>query len=173
MSAYRNRNAQQMDLANNGLAMAQQAQSAVQNPSIGHLALAGLGGYAGGAGTCGSVGSAGWLPYYVAPSQMRYSVSGAVVRGELDENLNTAEEIAKIKAEAAAYEQKYEVLYKRAALARPVLRGYVVRDPDRVEKPKLSLKTTPLFGHLRWKFNSPFAPASRAFTKWVLSWRYT
>lgn len=38
--------------------------------------------------------------------------------------------------------------------------------------PKLSLKTSPLFGHLRYRFDSPFALVARRFDKWVLSWRY-
>lgn len=42
------------------------------------------------------------------------------------------------------------------------------------ERPaKLTLKTSPLFGYLRWRFDSPFAPLTKAFMKWFtrLAWR--
>lgn len=37
-------------------------------------------------------------------------------------------------------------------------------------RPKLSLKTTPLFGHLRYRFDSPFAPLHRWFIRWA--WQF-
>lgn len=33
--------------------------------------------------------------------------------------------------------------------------------------PMLSLKTTPLFPHLRWRFDSPFNPLRRRFIRWA------
>lgn len=178
-----------MNMANNGMVMAQQLQNlgmaggegaagcgtvstGLQNSTIGRMAFADASTHP------------GWQTY-APPTQMRYSVPGAVVRGELDERLNTAEEIARIKAVAAKARKDAAVrlvtgcstLYPssmgsfandtRSAYARAAVAGAVAPEPF-----KLSLKTTPLFRHLRWKFDSPFAPVSRAFAKWVLSWRY-
>jgi hypothetical protein len=36
---------------------------------------------------------------------------------------------------------------------------------------KLSLKTSPLFGYMRWRFDSPFAPLWKWFVRWALSTR--
>lgn len=45
------------------------------------------------------------------------------------------------------------------------------RPSQKPSSPRLSLKTTPLFGHLRWRFDSPFKPLSMWFVRLVLSHR--
>lgn len=58
---------------------------------------------------------------------------------------------------AKAAQAAYEELEKR----KPV-HARLRETPSR-----LSLKTTPLFGHLRWRFDSPFNPLRRQLFRWA------
>jgi hypothetical protein len=45
---------------------------------------------------------------------------------------------------------------------------YVNAPPPTLNHPPLSLKTSPLFGFMRWRFDSPFAPLVKMFERWAI-----